>query len=114
VKDCLFCKIVRGEIPAMLEYEDEDVLAFQDIHPQAPLHVLLIPKKHIERVAEMREEDIPVLGRLVFAAKKIVEKKQMTEKGFRLVFNSGVEAGQSVFHIHLHLLSGRRMNWPPG
>lgn len=114
MKDCLFCKIVRGEIPAMLEYEDEDVLAFQDIHPQAPLHVLLIPKKHIERVAEMREEDIPVLGRLVFAAKKIVEKKQMTEKGFRLVFNSGVEAGQSVFHIHLHLLSGRRMNWPPG
>ncbi|HNV85733.1 MAG TPA: histidine triad nucleotide-binding protein [Candidatus Omnitrophota bacterium] len=114
MKDCLFCKIVRGEIPAMLEYEDEEVLAFQDIHPQAPLHILVVPKKHIERVADMTEEDIPVAGRLVFAAKKIAEKKHMTEKGFRLVFNSGVEAGQSVFHIHLHLLSGRRMNWPPG
>lgn len=112
--DCLFCKIVLREIPATLEYEDQDVLAFQDIHPQAPLHILVIPKKHIDRVADLSETDIPIVGKMIFAAKRIIEKKKMTDKGYRLVFNSGVEAGQSVFHVHLHLLSGRRMHWPPG
>lgn len=114
MEDCLFCKIASRKIPATLEYEDEDVLAFNDIHPQAPLHVLVIPKKHIARVADLEETDIPLAGKMILAAKRIIEKKDMTEKGYRLVFNSGAEAGQSVFHLHLHLLSGRRMHWPPG
>jgi histidine triad (HIT) family protein len=111
--DCLFCKILDKQIPAKVVYEDDELIAIQDIHPQAPVHLLLLPKRHIERVADVRESDIAILGKMILQAKRLAESQKVDE-GFRLVFNSGPQAGQSVFHIHLHLLGGRRMSWPPG
>jgi len=110
--DCLFCKIIRKEISAKVEYEDEDMLVFHDVNPQAPVHLLMIPKKHIEGVEAMSESDQKLLGGLLYRAKQMADEKGW--KHYRLVFNNGAEAGQSVFHVHLHLLSGRRMSWPPG
>ncbi len=112
--DCLFCKIVAKQIPAKLEYEDHEMVAIHDINPQAPYHVLLIPKEHIERIADITEQDLPIVGQLIFRARKIAEERKFSEKGFRLVLNSGAQGGQTVFHIHLHLLAGRQMHWPPG
>ena len=112
MKDCLFCRMIRKEIPAKIECEDESVLAIHDIHPQAPHHILVIPKKHIEKVAEAEASDAPALGNLIFQARQIAACHNWED--YRLVFNNGAAAGQSVFHIHLHLLAGRRMNWPPG
>ena len=114
MSECLFCKIIAKQIPAKIEYEDQEVLAIRDINPQAPVHILLIPKKHVERVADITEKDLPSIAGLVMRAKKMAEEKQVAEKGFRLVFNSGSDGGQTVFHIHLHLLAGRIMGWPPG
>jgi len=114
VPDCLFCKIVAKQIPAKLAYEDDEMVAIHDINPQAPLHILLIPQKHISRITDIAESDLDLLGHLIFRAKRIVEEKKMAEPGFRLVFNSGADGGQTVFHIHLHLLAGRHMGWPPG
>lgn len=111
--DCLFCKILDKQIPAKIVFEDDELIAIQDIHPQAPVHLLLLPKRHIERVADVRESDIELLGKMILQAKRLAEAQKVDE-GFRLVFNSGPQAGQSVFHIHLHLLGGRRMSWPPG
>ncbi len=110
--DCLFCKILKKEIPSKSVFEDENIYAFHDINPQAPAHVLIIPKKHVPGVAELGPEDEKMAGRLIFEAKRIAGSLGL--KSYRLVFNSGPEAGQSVFHIHLHLLGGRRMSWPPG
>lgn len=110
---CLFCRIVAGEIPAKVVHDDEDVLAFRDISPQAPVHVLLIPKRHIASVGDATEEDTALLGKLLLVAKGIAEKEGIAS-GFRLVTNRGAEAGQSVFHLHVHLLGGRPMGWPPG
>jgi len=112
MKDCLFCRMIRKEIQARIEYEDAEVLAIHDIHPQAPQHLLIIPKKHIAKVADMEIPDIPMLGNLIFQARQIAARRGLED--YRLVFNNGEGAGQSVFHIHLHLLGGRRMNWPPG
>ena len=112
--DCLFCKIAAKEIPSKVVYEDDRIMAFQDVNPQAPTHDLLIPKKHIDRVADINEEDGGLLGELIFRAKEIAQEKKLSDSGFRLVFNSGAGAGQTVFHIHLHLLGGRDMTWPPG
>ena len=98
--------------PAKVEYEDEEVLAIHDINPQAPLHLLIIPKKHSARVGEMQVPDVPLLGNLIFQARQIAAHQGWED--YRLVFNNGAAAGQTVFHIHLHLLAGRRMNWPPG
>ncbi len=110
--DCLFCRVVKKEIPSKTAYEDETVFAFHDINPQAPTHILVVPKKHIGGVAELDKGDENLAGRLILQAKQIADSLKL--KSYRLVFNEGAEAGQSVSHIHLHLLSGRRMTWPPG
>ena len=110
--ECLFCRVLKKEIPSKPVYEDETVYAFHDINPQAPTHILIIPKRHVGGVAELTVEDEKLAGRLIIQAKKIADSLKL--KSYRLVFNSGPEAGQSVFHLHLHLLGGRRMSWPPG
>jgi len=109
---CLFCKIIRKELKSNIEYEDETLIAIHDINPQAPVHLLFIPKKHVAQISTMSSEDSVLAGRLLYKVKEIAEKRGWQH--YRLVFNNGAEAGQSVFHIHLHLLSGRRMQWPPG
>lgn len=109
--NCLFCRIIAGEIPSSKVYEDEYVLAFRDIDPQAPTHILIIPKEHYDSVLDAPPEAI---GRLTEAAKTIAENEGLTENGFRLVINTGDEGGQSVKHLHVHLLGGRSMQWPPG
>jgi len=114
VSDCLFCKIINREIPADIIYEDDLVLAFSDINPQAPNHILIIPKKHIAKVSDLKEEEAHLIAQMVMAANKIAEEKGLTDKGFRIVLNCGKDAGQEVFHVHLHLLSGRKFTWPPG
>lgn len=110
----LFCRIVEKEIPADIVYEDDEVLAFRDIRPQAPVHILIIPKKHIPKVADATEADADLLGKLVLAANKIAAQEGVSEDGYRLVFNNGPNSGQEVYHIHLHLLGGRKFGWPPG
>lgn len=112
VESCIFCKIVSGQIKSRLEYETPDLVVIQDINPQAPVHVLIIPKKHIERVDKIEPLDLPLAAKMIDAAKKVALQNGWQD--YRLVFNNGSEAGQTVFHIHLHLLSGRVMHWPPG
>lgn len=112
--DCLFCKIISKEIPAKIVYEDDTVLAFEDINPQAPFHVLVIPKKHIATSLDVKEEDHALIGRLLQTANSLARERGVAEKGFRTVLNCNRDAGQTVFHIHLHLLGGRPMSWPPG
>lgn len=112
--DCIFCKIVSKEIPAKIVFENERIIAFEDINPQAPTHILIIPKKHIPYISELSEEDISLVGELIYTAKKIAKEKGLEKDGYRLVFNNGKNAGQEVFHIHLHLLGGRVFRWPPG
>jgi histidine triad (HIT) family protein len=111
--DCLFCRIIQGEIPAKKVYEDDETFVFEDIKPQAPTHVLIIPKKHIVDVKEARAEDAEIIGKLHLVAAKIARDRKI-ENGYRTVFNVGPGAGQSVFHLHLHLLGGRPLDWPPG
>jgi len=112
--DCLFCKIVRREIPATLVYEDERVAAFNDINPQAPTHVLVVPKRHIETLNELGTEDDRLIGELVRRAAAIAGERGLSAGGYRTVFNTNRDAGQTVFHIHLHLIGGRSLHWPPG
>ena len=112
--DCLFCKIVRREIPATLVYEDERVVAFNDINPQAPTHVLVVPKRHIATLNELGTEEDRLVGELVRRAAAIAAERGLSAGGYRTVFNTNRDAGQTVFHIHLHLLGGRAMTWPPG
>ena len=112
--DCLFCKIIQGDIPGDIVYQDDDVLAFNDLNPQAPTHILIIPKKHIATTNDAQDEDAAVLGKLMLTAKKIAEDKGFADDGYRMVTNCNELAGQTVFHIHLHLLAGRAMHWPPG
>ena len=111
--DCLFCKIVNGEIPAKKLYEDEHTFAFEDISPKAPTHVLIIPKKHLRGLKEAEEADAELLGRLQLVAARIGRERGI-EDGYRTVLKVGPKSGQSVFHIHLHLLGGRDLEWPPG
>ncbi|WP_448873038.1 histidine triad nucleotide-binding protein [Desulfobulbus propionicus] len=110
--NCLFCKIIRGEIPAAKLYEDEDLLAFRDIAPQAPTHFLVIPKKHLSGPAAVSEEDERIVGKMLRVGSEIARKEGIPE--FRVVFNNGAQAGQTVFHLHMHILGGRDMHWPPG
>ena len=112
--DCLFCKIVAGDIPADIVYQDEQILAFTDINPQAPSHSLIIPKLHVATVNDLRSEHSEVLGNLFITAAKIAEDQGLSEDGYRLVVNCQEAAGQTVFHLHMHLLGGRSLNWPPG
>jgi histidine triad (HIT) family protein len=111
--DCLFCKIIRGEIPTKKVYEDERVFVFEDINPQAPTHVLIITKKHIVGLKEAKAEDAEILGYCQLTAAKIARQRGI-ENAYRTVYNVGPGAGQSVFHLHLHLLGGRNLGWPPG
>ena len=113
-EDCLFCKIASGEIGAEIVYEAEDVVAFRDISPQAPTHVLIIPRRHVATINDLEQEDGPTVGRLFLAAKQIANDEGVAEDGYRVVMNCNEGAGQSVFHIHLHLLGGRGFRWPPG
>ena len=112
--DCLFCKIINREIPASIVYEDERILAFNDINPQAPTHVLVVPKAHIATLNDVSSQDDQIVGELVRRAAAIAKDRGISAAGFRTVFNTNREAGQTVFHIHLHLLGGRTMHWPPG
>jgi histidine triad (HIT) family protein len=114
MNECLFCKIVARTIPAALVYEDDLVVAFDDINPQAPTHTLVIPRKHVVSIAELQEFDVGLLGHLMLAGNKIAKFKGITEAGYRFVVNTGAHGGQSVFHLHLHVLGGRHMAWPPG
>jgi len=112
--DCLFCKMVAGEIKPDVVFEDDEVLAFRDVNPQAPLHVLVIPKIHISTVNDLTPEHTSLVGRMYLAAQKIAADEGVAEPGYRMVMNCNAEAGQSVYHIHLHVLGGRPMSWPPG
>ena len=110
----LFEKIIAREIPATIVYEDDQVIAFQDIKPQAPRHVLIVPKKPIPRIAEAQPEDHALLGHLLLKAAEVAKQLGLNQNGFRLVFNNGSDAGEAVPHLHCHILGGRKMNWPPG
>ena len=107
--NCAFCKIISGLIPAQIIFEDEDIIAFKDIHPITPTHILVIPKKHIESIDKIDISDTNLLGKMVIIAPDLAQQYQLSETGYRLVFNTGPDAGQSVFHLHLHLLGGRKM-----
>ena len=112
--DCLFCRIVAGEIPAALVHQDDHLVAFKDINPQAPLHVLIIPRRHVASLNDLGQEDDGLVGEMVRRAAAIAREHGHAERGYRTVFNCNADAGQSVFHIHLHVLGGRAMRWPPG
>ncbi len=109
---CLFCQIAAGERPAAIVHRGDGVIAFRDIHPQAPTHILIVPTKHIESVSHLESSDVDLMGRLITTAKEIAAQEGLA--GYRLVINTGREAGQSVFHLHVHVLGGRSMHWPPG
>jgi len=112
--DCLFCKIIDREIPADIVYEDDAVLAFNDINPQAPTHMLIVPKQHIATLNDIEEGDLALVGRLQYTAAKLASEKGFAEEGYRVVMNCNDQAGQTVYHIHMHLMGGRRFTWPAG
>ena len=113
-QDCLFCKILDGEIPADIVYESDTAVAFRDINPQAPIHMVIIPRQHIASINDIEAEHQPVVGSLFSAAKQVATDEGLSDDGYRVVMNCNEAAGQTVFHIHLHLLGGRQMHWPPG
>lgn len=114
MEETIFSKIIQRKIPANIIFEDNEVLAFHDIAPQAPVHVLIIPKKPIQRINAAEEQDAKLLGKLLLTAQHVARELGLSEKGFRLVFNNGPDAGEAVPHLHLHLLGGRKLQWPPG
>ncbi len=109
--DCIFCKIASGEIPSALLYEDEDVVVFPDINPLTPVHLLVIPRKHITSLADMADEDTPIVGKMTRVANQVAREQGISENGYRLTINSGADAGQVVFHLHMHLMGGRHLAW---
>jgi histidine triad (HIT) family protein len=114
VEDCIFCRIVAGEIPSEILYKDEHVTAFRDIEPMAPVHVLVIPNEHIASTNEVQEKHEPMLGRLLLAARRVADQEGISESGYRLTINTGRNANQLVPHVHLHVMGGRQFGWPPG
>ncbi|OQW31622.1 MAG: histidine triad nucleotide-binding protein [Nitrospira sp. SG-bin1] len=114
MNDCLFCKIVEKTIPTKIVHEDDETLAFDDIHPQAPVHTLVIPKRHVTSIQDLGESDQALLARLLLTCTKVAKDKGVTDSGFRLVTNTGRHGGQTIFHLHWHVMGGRRMGWPPG
>ena len=114
MSDCLFCKIIAGDIPADVVYQNEHVLAFKDINPQAPIHILIVSKRHIATLNDLTAEDAELVGQLYLAAKQVALDQNVAERGYRTLVNCNRDGGQDVFHIHLHLLAGRRLGWPPG
>lgn len=113
-QNCIFCKIIEKNIPAKVVHEDDLAVAFEDLNPQAPTHILIVPKKHIADIHSIRQEDRELIGHLFFVAQTIAHERGLDRSGYRMVINNGRDAGQTVFHIHLHLLSGRAFAWPPG
>ena len=109
--DCIFCKIASGEIPTELLYQDEDVVVFRDINPLTPIHLIVIPKKHITSLADMKEDETPLVGKMTKAANQVAREQGIAESGYRLTINSGADAGQVVFHLHMHLMGGRYLDW---
>jgi len=112
--DCLFCKIIAKEIPSKMVFEDDQAVAFEDINPQAPTHILVLPRRHIAGLNDLAAGDAPLVGHLHVVAAKLARERGIAESGYRTVLNTGRGAGQSVFHLHLHLLGGRGLRWPPG
>lgn len=114
MEDCIFCKIIKGEIPCDKVYEDDKILAFKDINPEAPVHVVIIPKKHIVSLNEVTKEELEILSNILLVAKNIATENGIADSGYRLINNCGTDGGQTVPHLHFHLLGGRNLNWPPG
>jgi histidine triad (HIT) family protein len=114
MSNCLFCGIVDGKVKADVVYRDDSVMAFKDIRPKAPVHILIIPRKHIAALVDLQQADLPVLGEIFRVAAKLADEQGVAKSGFRVVVNCGEDAGQSVFHLHYHLLGGRQLSWPPG
>jgi histidine triad (HIT) family protein len=112
-ENCIFCKIIDGQISSDKVYDDDHMIAFRDINPQAPTHIVIVPRKHIPYIADMGDSDEPLIGHLIHTATKIAQQEGL-DQGYRIVVNNGEQAGQTVFHIHFHLLGGRAMSWPPG
>lgn len=112
--NCIFCKIANKEIPAKIVFDNDGIIAFEDIKPQAPVHIIVIPKLHLEKISDITEKEALLIGRLFLAANKIAREKKIDGSGYRLIINCNKDAGQEVFHIHLHLLGGRKFAWPPG
>ena len=114
MRDCLFCGIVEGKVKANLVYQDDSIVAFKDIAPKAPVHILIIPRKHLVSVSDIAEADRALIGQIFQVAARLAREQGIANNGYRVVVNSGADAGQSVFHLHFHLLGGRQMTWPPG
>jgi histidine triad (HIT) family protein len=114
MSDCLFCGIVQGQVKSDVVYRDESVVAFKDIRPRAPVHILIVPRKHVATILDLEVNDQAALGQIVLVIAKLARELGIAESGFRVVANSGADAGQTVFHLHFHLLGGRRFGWPPG
>jgi histidine triad (HIT) family protein len=114
MENCIFCQIIERKMPSSIVYEDDEIMAFKDINPQAPVHLLILPKKHIPTIIDIQPEDQMLLGKIIIISKKLASESKVDSRGFRLVFNCNKDAGQAVYHIHLHLIGGRRMTWPPG
>jgi histidine triad (HIT) family protein len=114
LKDCLFCKIIKREIPSKIVYEDNEIIAIEDIDPKAPIHILIMPKRHISTILDINEEDKELIGTIFIKASSIAKDKGISRNGFRIVVNCGKHGGQAVYHLHFHLLGGRLMGWPPG
>lgn len=112
--DCLFCKIRDGEIPSETVYENDDILAFKDVNPHSPTHILIVPRKHIATINDLEDDDAEIMGKMMLAAQDISSFEGIAEAGYRLVINCNADAGQTVYHIHMHLMGGRNMAWPPG
>ena len=114
MSDCIFCNIASGKMKSDIVWENDNIVAFRDINPQAPTHILVIPREHLPKIADTTEQDQDLLGELILAARTIAGQEGIAEDGYRLVFNNGDHGGQDVYHIHLHLLGGRQLSWPPG
>jgi len=114
MSECLFCKIIKGEIPSQKIFEDEDIVAFYDINPQSPVHILVVPKVHKATLDDLEDSDAHLVGKVTLTAIRLAKENQIAQNGYRLVWNCREQAGQTVFHIHLHLLGGRTFEWPPG
>ena len=114
MSDCLFCSIVEGKVKAKLVYQDDSIVAFKDIAPKAPVHILIIPRKHLVSVSDIAEADRVLIGQIFQVTARLAREQGVADSGYRVVVNSGADAGQSVFHLHYHLLGGRQMTWPPG
>ena len=113
-QDCIFCKIAAGEFNTKFVFENDELVAFRDIRPQAPVHILIIPRRHIDRINQLTDSNVELVGKMVLVANQLAKNENISDSGYRLVFNCGRDSGQEVEHIHLHLFGGRKMSWPPG